>query len=282
MDADILGQNMEADGLQPIHVTPEEAALVRQIEGGAQGQPESAPPSRWRWNDVRTLIAPSDGRSGPLEASPSAAGSLIYVDERGNPSVNMRGDKMPRHLQRSQDDLASFMTSEMARNSMEQLRASLPRTTSNRMSGSMFVELGRDGGHSLFAGNDATGYVELSYGAGEDGYQQAMQDAKTAFGHMYDTGDATIDGGFVGRATSAGQYRGYNDGHLKDAMREFAYEAQRYMQIDPSIALDAMRSADEVGDEIKRREGRPDAATLPYSKRVATREARRRAADMMR
>ena len=325
MDADIINQNMGPDGRQPIHVTREEADLVRRLEGGDRDpdaqrrydymrtldytyDPENPPEGMtdeerrriyetdfqagqssdngldgWRWQDIRSLAPSTQRMDRPdiLTARPMSTSGLVYVDDAGSPTVGMRGDRTPTHLQRTQDDMLSYRTAEMARAELESLRAELPRELADRMNGSTFVELGRDGLHSLFTGDNNTGFIELSYGSGDKGFRDAMTDARAAFGYAYDTGDVDIDGGFYGRAASANHFRGYSTAQVADAMRQYAFEATNYIDLDPALAAQAMQAADEAADELKRRDLRPEARTTRYSTRVGSRDARRRANTMM-
>jgi hypothetical protein len=58
-------------------------------------------------------------------------------------------------------------------------------------------------------------------------------------------------------------------------------EANRYMPIDRSIAAEALSAADEIGDEMKRRNLRPEINGHGYTDRVMRRDAKRRARFMM-
>ena len=279
MDADIINQNMGQDGKQSIHVTPEEAQIVEQIEGRMQ-RPRG-PVQDFKWADVRHLYPVGASKAQIELGGPMRTSGLAYVDNKMGLSADMRGNKTPEHLQRQHDDIRSYMASEMSKNAIESYRASLPREVQDRMSGEVMIEQGRDGMYSLILGDDATGYTELSYGTDEQSYFDALSDAKRAFGHMGETGDAAINAGFLGRVGSAGLYGRRQRKDLQEEMMHNYNEARRYMEVDRSLAAEALQSADMIGDEVKRRDQKPETNAHPYTDRVLRRDARRRASKMM-
>lgn len=347
MDSDILKQNMDADGKQSIHVTPDEAELVRRLESGMTDEqrralrdddflstdgvsmgttgetfPNGAPvwrfednrpapvpldssprprlrPSEaeqrsafyeekdrlaeWAWNDIQTLVPTSDRMATPemFLSNPMSTSGLAYVDKDMKPSTDMRGNRTPEHLQRNQDDIVSYTTSELARNMIEDLRMSMPRKMQDGLSGSMFVEVGRDGTHSLFTGNENTGYTELSFAPGDQGFRSAMDTVRKGFVYADANEDFGMDAGFWGRVTSAGEYQGYTSRDLNELLAQGMSEVKSYYQYDPFLAAEAMRVVDNIGDEQRRRRGGDDARALGYSRRVVEREIGRRAKRMM-
>jgi hypothetical protein len=214
-------------------------------------------------------------------SNPMSTSGLAYVDDKMNITTDMRGNKTPEHLQRKQDDIVSYLTSERSRNMIEDLRMSMPRKMQDNLSGSMFVEAGRDGTHSLFTGNDQTGYTELGFGPDEEGFRAAMDTVKRGFAHAYESGDFSMDAGFWGRATSAREYQGYTSRDLNELLAQGMSEVKSYYQYDPFLAAEAMRVVDNIGDEQRRRRGGDDARALGYSRRVVEREIGRRAKRMM-
>ena len=373
MDTDILKQNMDADGKQSIHVTPDEAELVRFLEGGRDPAAQSgydfmetldysydpdnppvgmtdeqmrevrsddnwrshsgitndvypprgdmemdpstiAPPSKiapsislrpraraseaamrsefyeekdrlteWEWNNIQTLAPTSDRMETPemFLSNPMSTSGLAYVDDDMNLTEDMRGNRTPEHLQRKQDDIVSYLTSERSRNMIEDLRMSMPRQMQDSLDGSMFVEAGRDGTHSLFTGNDETGYTELAFGPGEEGFMTAMDTVRRGFSHADEVGDFNMDAGFWGRATSARDYSGYSNSDLTELFNQGMAEVRSYYQYEPKLAAEAMRVVDQIADEQRRRGGRGEARGLGYSRRVVNREIGRRARRMM-
>ena len=311
MDTDILKQNMDADGKQSIHVTPDEAELVRRLEGGRDAErqsgydfmrtldysydPESPPAGmtdeerrtsrsdEWAWNDIQTLVPTSDRMASPemFLSNPMSTSGLAYVDDKMNITTDMRGNKTPEHLQRQQDDIVSYLTSERSRNMIEDLRMSMPRKMQDNLSGSMFVEAGRDGTHSLFTGNEETGYTELGFGPDEEGFRAAMDTVKRGFAHADENGDFGMDAGFWGRVTSANDYTGYRDSDLKELFQQGMAEVRAYYQYEPRLAAEAMRVVDQISDEQRRRAGAEGARALGYSRRVVGREIGNRARRIM-
>jgi len=305
MDGDIIKQNMGADGKQPIHVTPEEASIVDMLEGGtSEGKygnnyrytydPNNPPEFKYdkrrpayysqdefKWADMRQLLSVAGSRATLDIGGPMATSGLAYVDDKLNLSSDMRGNKTPEHLQRQHDDIRSYMTSEMSKNAMESYRASLPRNMQDNLSGSIMIEQGRDGIYSLILGDDATGYTELSYGSDQQSYYDALADAKGAFSYIYDVGDPAMNAGFFGRMGSAKLYRQRTERDLQEEMMHNYNEARRYMEIDRSLAAEALQAADMIGDEMKRRGRRPETNEHRYTNRVLRRDARRRAKQMM-
>ena len=392
MDEGILKQNMDADGKQSIHVTPNEAALVRRLEGGRDAasqsgyefmrtldysydpqnppkgmteeerrsiydsgimavdggrmdlngetfengapvwqytdtrtepdpmesslRPTARPPlsqlqaaeraafyeaqdemvadnwsSRgqrdnnleWAWNDIQTLVPTSDRMATPemFLSNPMSTSGLAYVDANMDVTKDMRGNKTPEHLQRQQDDIVSYLTSEMSRNMIEDLRMSMPRRMQDSLEGSLFVEAGRDGTHSLFTGDDATGYTELSFGPDDEGFRTAMDTVRRGLAYSEETGDFDMDAGFWGRATSANDYDSYNDRDLTELVQQAMREVRLYHQYEPFLAAEAMTVADQISDEQRRRRKTDEARKLGYSRRVVNREIGRRAKRMM-
>ena len=367
MDTDILKQNMDADGKQSIHVTPDEAELVRRLEGGRDAdyntydpsnqfrgmsqdvrgafydsgtmsvdggrmdlngetfedgapvwqytdtrtepdpmesslRPTARPPlsqleaaqrsafyarkdemAEWAWNDIQTLAPTSDRMATPemFLSNPMSTSGLAYVDANMDVTKDMRGNKTPEHLQRKQDDIVSYLTSEMSRNMIEDLRMSMPRQMQDGLEGSLFVEAGHDGTHSLFTGDDATGYTELSFGSGDEGFRAAMDTVRRGFAYSDEAGDFDMDAGFWGRATSANDYDGYNDRDLTELVQQAMSEVRLYHQYEPFLAAEAMTVADQISDEQRRRGGRDEVRKLGYSRRVVNREIGRRAKRMM-
>lgn len=278
MDGDIIKQNMGADGKQSIHVTPAEAKIVNYIEG--RRQRPSRMEADWKWADVRHLH-PVAGSKAQIElGGPMATSGLAYVDNM-KLATDMRGNNTPEHLQRKHDDIRSYLTSEMSKNAIESYRASLPRDVQDAMRGNIMIEQGRDGIYSLILGDNETGFTELSYGSDEQSYYDALSDAKKSFAHMYDTGDAQMNAGFLGRAGSAALYKHRSENDLRDEMMHNYNEARRYMEIDRSLAAEALQAADMIGDEMKRRGRRPETNEHRYTNRVMRRDARRRAKQMM-
>ena len=280
MDGDTIKQNMESDGKQSIHVTPEEAKIVNEVEAGMS--PKSSPSlGNWRWADIRHMHPVAGSKATLNLGSPMGTSGMAYVDSKMNLSTDMRGNKTPEHLQRKHDDIRSYMTSEMARNAMESYRASLPRDIQDRIGGSVAVEQGRDGIYSVLVGDNDTGYSELTYGADEQSYYDALSDVKKVFKHMYDTGDARLNAGFLGRAASAELFGKRSNRELQQEMMMNYEEANRYMPIDKSLAAEAVSAADEIGDEMRRRNLRPEINGHGYTARVMRRDAKRRARFMM-
>lgn len=320
MDMDILKQNMGADGKQSIHVTSGEAELVRRLEGGRDPEVQSGydfmdtldysydpknPPvgmtdeerrsvydqdiqsksgqADWAWNDIQTLVPTSDRMSSPemFLSNPMSTSGLAYVDGDMKATQDMRGNRTPEHLQRQQDDIVSYLTSERARNMIEDLRMSMPRKMQDGLEGSMFVEAGRDGTHSLFTGDDKTGYTELSFGPGEEGFRTAMDTVKRGFIHSDENGDFDMNAGFWGRATSAREYFGYNNRDLSELFQQGMNEVRSYYQYEPRLAAEAMRVVDQISDEQRRRFGKDESRSLGYSRRVVGREIGNRARRIM-
>ena len=315
MDGDIIKQNMGADGKQSIHVTPEEASLVDMIERYKEREgiqdfsapeglvredfhyvydPNNPPEFKYdkrrpayfsqndfKWADMRQLLSVAGSRATLDTGSPMGTSGLAYVDDKLSLSSDMRGNKTPEHLQRQQDDIRSYMTSEMSKNAMESYRASLPREMQDNLSGSIMIEQGRDGIYSLILGDEATGYTELSYGSDSQSYYDALSDAKGAFSYIYDVGDPRMNAGFWGRMGSAKLYGRRSERDLQEEMMHNYNEARRYMEIDRSVAAEALEAADMIGDEMKRRGRRPETNEHRYTNRVMRRDARRRAKQMM-
>ena len=277
MDGDILKQNMESDGKQSIHVTPKEARIVEEVEGSAPRRREFQ--RDWKFADVRGLVSTARNSSPPnmMFASPTSTSGLAYVDKDMSPTTDMRGNKTPMHLQRIHDDIRSYQTSEMARNVIESYRASLPRNVQDSLNGSVFVEQGNDGIYTTILGNQKTGYNELSYGSDDQSYFDALSDVKKSFFHMYNTGDADLDAGFLGRAASAEQFGSRSENEIQDEMRYHYDRANFYLPIDQEVAVNHIKQADEMGDEIKRRRRAPETKTFPYSLRVLLRDVMKRA-----
>ena len=280
MDGDIIKQNMESDGKQSIHVTPEEAKIVDRVEASMSPR-QSGSLGNWRWADIRHMHPVAGSKATLNLGSPMGTSGMAYVDSKMKLSTDMRGNKTPEHLQRKHDDIRSYLTSEMARNAMESYRASLPRDVQDRIGGSVAVEQGRDGIYSVLVGDNDTGYSELTYGADEQSYYDALSDVKKVFKHMYDTGDARLNAGFLGRAASAELFGQRSNRELQQEMMMNYEEAKRYMPIDKSLAAEAISAADEIGDEMKRRNLRPEINGHSYTDRVMRRDARRRARFMM-
>tara|TARA_B100000768_G_scaffold98933_1_gene92203 strand:- start:5441 stop:6343 length:903 start_codon:yes stop_codon:yes gene_type:complete len=298
MDSEIINQNMDADGMQSIHINGDEAELLEILKEqlgtvdntdnrdaiSVYTDPERSK-SGWGWTDMQTLLPLPQKRFERQEVfmqNPNSTSGLAYVDARGSLTTDTRGNRTPEHLQRQQDDILSYQTSQMANNAIESYRASLPRETQSKLSGSVFVEQGRDGKYSMFTGTNKTGFVELTYGNLDENYFDALGDVKKMFSHAYNTGDTSFDAGMTGRSTSAGRYKGETDAQLNDAMMTYYNAAKNYMTVDPSISAESLSKADEIGDEMKRRKVRPEIVTPKYSRRVLTRDAKRRAQNMMR
>ena len=219
-------------------------------------------------------MAPDGTSAGPMGTT-----GMHYVDRNGELSTGMRGEKTPSHLSKNQDTVETFLASEMARNSMEQLRASLPREVQDGLSGDMFLERANDGMYSLFVGDDDSGYVEMSYGP--ENYQDALQDVKRALNYAAHTGDAKMDAGFMGRASSAYRYNGYSKSHLG----KMAQDRMDELQADPDNTLEkvaaALSEVDALNDEESRLDNTDRARELSYSRRALDREAKLRASKMM-
>ena len=98
---------------------------------------------------------------------------------------------------------------------------------------------------------------------------------------MGETGDAAINAGFLGRVGSAGLYGRRQRKDLQEEMMHNYNEARRYMEVDRSLAAEALQSADMIGDEVKRRDQKPETNAHPYTDRVLRRDAKRRASKMM-
>ena len=194
---------------------------------------------------------------------------MHYVDAGGEITTGLRGEKTPAHLSKNQDTAESFLASEMARASIEQLRASLPREVQDKLEGNVFVERADDGLFSLMVGDDDTGYVELSYGA--DDYQDALSDVKRAFNYSAHSGDAPMNTMFVATMKSALTQIG------KDRMDEL----QSDDNITPDKIADALFEVDAINDEISRLGSSSKATEISYSRRALNREAKQRAAKMM-
>tara|TARA_R110000851_G_scaffold45939_9_gene112175 strand:- start:1415 stop:2671 length:1257 start_codon:yes stop_codon:yes gene_type:complete len=231
--------------------------------------------------DHRQLMThlPNSMAADGLSAGPLSVTGMHYVDAGGEITTGLRGEKTPAHLSKNQDTAESFLASEMARASIEQLRASLPREVQDKLEGNVFVERADDGLFSLMVGDDDTGYVELSYGA--DDYQDALSDVKRAFNYSAHSGDAKIDAGFMGRASSAYRYNGYSKSALTQIGKDRMDELQSDDNITPDKIADALFEVDAINDEISRLGSSSKATEISYSRRALNREAKQRAAKMM-
>ena len=216
-------------------------------------------------------MAPDGSSAGPM-----ATTGMHYVDRDGELSTGMRGEKTPSHLSKNQDTAETFLAAEMARNSMEQLRASLPRDIQDGLRGDMFLERANDGMYSLLVGDDESGYVEMSYG--KDQYQDALQDVKRAMNYVAHTGDAKMDAGFMGRASSAYRYNGYSKAQLSKIAQDRMNELQTDPYNTPAKIAAALSEIDALNDEESRLDRTRE---LSYSRRALDREAKMRASKMM-
>ena len=231
--------------------------------------------------DHRQLMAHLPNKMGPSasEAGPMGTSGMHYVGNDGELTTGMRGEKTPAHISKNQDTQESFLASEMARNSMEQLRASLPRNVQDNLRGDMLLELADDGKYSLLVGDTDTGYVELSYGP--DDYQDALSDMKRAYNYAAHTGDANMDAGFLGRASSA-----YKDNGCTGALPRKTGEGRlSEVQSNPFASEDdvlaAVAEIDAMNDEVSRQRGNKSTTQLSFSRRALNREAQMRASKMM-
>jgi hypothetical protein len=214
-----------------------------------------------------------------MSAGPMGTTGMHYVDRDGKLSTGMRGEKTPAHLSKNQDTAESFVASEMARNSLEQLRSSLPREVQDNLRGDMFIERANDGMYSLLVGDDDTGYVEMSYGP--ENYQDALQDVKRALNYTAHTGDAKMDAGFMGRASSAYRYNGYSKPQLSQIAQDRLNELQNDIDNTPTKIAAALSEVDALNDEESRLDNLDRTRELSYSRRALDREAKLRASKMM-
>jgi len=227
---------------------------------------------------IRTHLPNSMAADG-LSAGPLSVTGMHYVGADGEMTTGLRGEKTPAHLSKNQDTSESFLTSEMARSSIEQLRLSLPREVQDKLEGNVFVERADDGLFSLMVGDEDSGYVELSYGV--DDYQDALSDVKRAFNYSAHSGDAKMDAGFMGRASSAYRYNGYSKSALTQIGKDRMEELQSDNDITPDKIADALFEVDAINDEISRLSYSSKATEISYSRRALNREAKQRAVKMM-
>ena len=231
--------------------------------------------------DHRQLMTHIPNKMGPGAAAsgPMGTSGMHYVDAKGDLSTGMRGEKTPAHISKNQDTRESFVASEKARNSMEQLRASLPRAVQDNLRGDMLLELADDGKYSLLVGDADSGYIELSYGP--DDYQDALSDMKRAYNYAAHTGDARMDAGFLGRASSAYRYNGYTEALLLKTAEGRLSEVRSNPFANEDDVLRAMEEIDAMSDEVVRQRGGDQSRQLAFSRRALDREAKMRAAKMM-
>tara|TARA_R110000782_G_scaffold162718_2_gene254493 strand:- start:108 stop:542 length:435 start_codon:yes stop_codon:yes gene_type:complete len=143
----------------------------------------------------------------------------------------------------------------------------------------MLLELADDGKYSLLVGDKDSGYVELSYGP--DDYQDALSDVKRAYNYSAQTGDANMDAGFLGRASSAYRYNGYTEALLRKTGEGRLSEIKSNPFASEEDVLSALEEIDAMNDEVSRQKGHEKSKQLSFSKRVLDREAKMRAAKMM-
>lgn len=268
-----------------IHINEKESKVLDGLNRGTMGNQIptiKGEEGHFKAYDHRQLMTHLPNKMGPgaERAGPMGTSGMHYVDENGKIGTGMRGEKTPAHISKNQDTKETFLASEMARNSMEQLRASLPRNVQDNLRGDMLLELADDGKYSLLVGDEDSGYVELSYGP--DDYQDALSDIKRAYNYAAHTGDANMDAGFLGRASSAYRYNGYSEAVLRKSAEGRLSEINSNPFATEMDVLDALEEMDAMNDEVTRQKGSDKSKELSFSRRALNREARMRAAKMMR
>jgi len=272
MDNDLIHINEEESKILAPSLTPSTQREIPTIKGEE---------GHFKAYDHRQLMTHLPNKMGPgaAAAGPMGTSGMHYVDRDGELTTGMRGEKTPAHISKNQDTQESFLASEMSRNSMEQLRASLPRNVQDNLTGDMLLELADDGKYSLLVGDKDSGYVELSYGP--DDYQDALSDVKRAYNYSAQTGDANMDAGFLGRASSAYRYNGYTEALLRKTGEGRLSEIKSNPFASEEDVLSALEEIDAMNDEVSRQKGHEKSKQLSFSKRVLDREAKMRAAKMM-
>lgn len=187
-----------------------------------------------------------------------------YVDEYGRPSGTYNRNTKPFHISLSQQDANSYAFSEQTSAAIEQMISELPADMQRQLNGNLTAHLTPDGTIALVAGNKDTGYVEATYEASDEGYQNVLNDIRAMTAYMGETGDATVDGGFVGRMTSYANYHAYTTPDLYGLLATIQAEIAMYAEGTPQHSGAAGEIA-ALQREISRRTQSGDQSSVSYS-----------------
>jgi len=175
-----------------------------------------------------------------------------YTDGNGSPTGTYNGETKPLHIASSAEYAENFALSEQASNSIENMIAELPPEVMDEVEGDISVHRTNDGKIALIVGNPKDGFIETTYGGGNDGYTNVMRDIKRMTNHMGETGDTKVDAGFVGRVASASRFKGVATPSLEAEISSLRSEIMLYTDGSPQqrAALDRVK---DYQREVSRR-----------------------------
>lgn len=193
-----------------------------------------------------------------------------YTDGTGKPVGTYNGNAKPFHVATSEESIAAFTVKETAANAIDMMVSNMDPAMRENLSGEISVQLTGDNQIALYVGNEDSGYVEAMYAADDDGLDTALKDVANMLAYGEASGDLKIDAGYTGRVRSAQRFQNYSDADLNTQYAMLKQEESNYEQGSPLYLL-WLERLQELEDEIKRRDGSPEANTAEYSVNGVTR-----------
>ena len=193
-----------------------------------------------------------------------------YTDGTGKPVGTYNGNAKPFHVATSEENIAAFTVKETAANAIDMMVSNMDPAMRENLSGEISVQLTGDNQIALYVGNEDSGYVEAMYAADDDGLDTALKDVANMLAYGEASGDLKIDAGYTGRVRSAQRFQNYSDADLNTQYAMLKQEESNYEQGSPLYLL-WLERLQELEDEIKRRDGSPEANTAEYSVNGVTR-----------
>lgn len=134
-----------------------------------------------------------------------------------------------------------------------QMVAGLPSSMQDELKGDISVRMGADGNINLYVGDKKSGFVEATYGGDNEGYNNLISDVRAMVQYTNDTGDTSINSGYLGRLTSHKTYSEYTSALLQEELNNLRIElatASNARQIEI-----VERKMANVETELRRRNG---------------------------
>ena len=203
--------------------------------------------------------ATSDTDLSDLKFTVNGDGTLpfsdyVYTPDGKKVDVTYDGQHKPFRLyfgDKFQND--AYVNSEKARNAVMQMVAGLPSSMQDELKGDISVRMGADGNINLYVGDKKSGFVEATYGGDNEGYNNLISDVRAMVQYTNDTGDTSINSGYLGRLTSHKTYSEYTSALLQEELNNLRIElatASNARQIEI-----VERKMANVETELRRRNG---------------------------
>lgn len=204
-----------------------------------------------------------------------------YQDGAATPVGTYNGNSRPMHFALTEASAAASSIAEQAAAMVDDMAAELPYETADALYGDLSVLPTSDGKIAVVSGNTETGYVEATYEASEGGLASAMTDVRAMLDYANETGDTTIDGGYIGRLLAYSKWGSYSDELLGRELESVTNELAIYDPMTPAFRQ-ALTAKESLEREVARRKNTERGHSPAYSAEAVTEQIAARANEMVR